>query len=198
MEQLSFEEKKQRRFSLSSRTVLLVRFLRSLRLSFVLDFQPDGHLTCLPTIIFFEGFTTPPKSCSPELLGAFPFSFSLHLNVRLSPGIQRRLVVHPLRFQTRGLCGEDLKPRALGKVKVLCRVSALCQDFRPTRESLGPSEARSARLHPLPHPPPAPGSSHLPRPTVRAGTSQPENAALSCRLLINPGRLLEKEETETD
>lgn len=43
---------------------------------------------------------------------------------------------------------------ALGKVKVLRRVSALCQDFRPTRESQGPGQARSARLPPRP---PAPG-----------------------------------------
>lgn len=85
---------------------------------------------------------------------------------------------------------------ALGKVKVLRRVSALCQDFRPTRESQGPGQARSARLPP--RAPPPRGSSRLPRPTVKAGTSQPENAALSCRLLINPGGGLEKEETETD
>lgn len=84
---------------------------------------------------------------------------------------------------------------ALGKVKVLRRVSALCQDFRPTRESQGPGQARSARLPPAP---PAPGFPPPPRPTVKAGTSQPENAALSCRLLINPGGGLEKEETETD
>lgn len=80
---------------LSSRIVLLVRFLTSLQLSFVCDFQPHGHLTC--QLLFSLRLLT----LHPSILlsrAVVSVSFSLYLNV--SRGLRRRLNVHPLRFQT--------------------------------------------------------------------------------------------------
>ena len=177
---------------LSSWTIWLVRFLTSLQLSFVFDFQLHGHLTC-QLLFSLRLLTLHPSILLSRIVASVPFHFTL-TSVEV---YQVKLNVHPLRFrQTQGPCGDDLRLIPHWKVKVPWRI-ALCARISIQFESPGGrGQAQSARLSwvPVPSPgrtcglgpysrktPPFPVAYSFPRLTAGVGR---EGDGL--RKLINP------------